>query len=215
MPLLWSSGNPDLDMNLLNAAKKKIFKSSVDQYTRVGDIQSNIQPTQSQMNENFSKITLFLKQMLNTFKVIINAPTVIDQYGYAVPDYKEIGNKLSIDYAPEVQEFLHSFELSIYPVYNYFSAQQNQIIKDLLIKVSDLGVEMQNYGIGDIPIENFIETLSQGLSLVGQAVDSYSPLNIKLKKGRKLLPDEEEVQGGYISGGSRNKGQKYPEIRFL
>jgi len=214
MPLLWSS-YPDLDANLLNAAKKKIFKSSVDQYTRVGDIQSNIQPTQSQMNEYFSKITLFLKQMFNAFKVIINAPTVIDQFGYAIPDYKEIGNKLSIDYAPLVQEFLHSFELSIYPLYNYFSSQQNQIIKDLLIKVSDLGVEMQNNGIGDNPTENFIETLNEGLSLLGQAIDSYSPLNIKLKKGRKLLTDEEELQGGYISGGSRNKGQKLPEIRFL
>jgi len=61
-------------------------------------------------------------------------------------------------------------------------------------------------------VEYLIEYLL--LLYTGQAVDSYSPLNIKLKKGRKLLPDEEEVQGGYISGGSRNKGQKYPEIRF-
>lgn len=213
MPLLWS-GSPNLEANQLNMVKKKIFKSSVDQYTNLTNIQSNIQPSQSQMNENFSKITLFLKQMLNAFKVIINAPTIINQYGHAIPNYTEIGNKLSIDYGPLVQDFIHTFELNIYPLYNYFNPQQNQIIKDLLIKVSDLGTQMQNYGIGDNPTEYFIETLSQGLSLLGQAIDSYSPLKITLRKGRQLLPIE-ELEGGYISGGSRNKGQKYPEIRFL
>jgi len=215
MPLLYSS-YADLESNQLNRAKNRIFKSAVTQYKKVGDIQSTVQPTKTQMREYFSRITLFLKQMLNIFNIIIHPPEITDDQGYRIPDYSKLGQKLSIDYAPMVQEFIHLFQLSIFPVYNYFNAQQNEMIKELLLKVNEEGTQLQFYGIPDEPTNNFIETLDEGLALLGEAVDSYSPLNINLKTGRKLMTDDigEEIQGGYIAGGFRNKGMKYPEIRF-
>lgn len=211
MPLLWS-GNPDLDMNLLNAAKKKIFKSSIDQYTNIGDIQSNIQPSQSQMNEYFLRITTVIKQLNQQLRAVING---------ADPD------RVALEFGPIITEFANEFDNKIFPVYNYFNPQQNELIKNVLLDF-ELLVELIKYpnlanmnarqraqgGYGQV-IDNFVETVPEQLSNMTIAIQSYSPLKINLRKGRKLLPDEEEIQGGYISGGSRNKGQKYPEIRFL
>lgn len=215
MPLL-HSGYADLEASELNRIKNKIFKQATTQYTKIGDIQSNIQPTTALMREHFSRITLFLKQILNVFNIIIHPPEITDDQGYRVPDYSKLGEKLSIDYAPMVQEFFHLFELSILPFYNYFNPQQNEMIKQLLLKVSDEATQLQFYGIPDEPTQNFIATLDTGLAQLGEAVDSYSPLNLTLRVGRKLLTDDMgQVQGGYIDGGLRNKGMKYPEIRFL
>ena len=215
MPLLYS-GYKDLEASELNRVKNKIFKQETTQYTKIGDIQSNIQPTTALMREYFSRITLFLKQILNVFTIIIHPPEITDDQGYRVPDYSKLGEKLSIDYAPMVQEFFHLFELSILPFYNYFNPQQNEMIKELLVKVSDEATQLQFYGIPDEPTQNFIATLDTGLAQLGEAVDSYSPLNLTLRVGRKLITDDiGQVQGGYIAGGSRNKGMKYPEIRFL
>lgn len=215
MPLLYSN-YPDLESNQLNKAKKRVFSSATTQYTKISDIQSNINPTKAQMNEYFSRITLFLKQILNVFTIIIHPPEVIDYQGYRIPDYSKLGEKLSIDYAPMVQEFFHLFELTILPVYNYFNPQQNEMIKELLVKVSDEATQLQFYGIPDEPTQNFIATLDTGLAQLGEAIDSYSPLNLTLRVGQKLITDDMgQVQGGYIAGGSRNKGMKYPEIRFL
>lgn len=215
MPLLYPHYE-GLESNELNRVKNKIFKQATTQYTKIGDIQSNIQPTTALMREYFSRITLFLKQILNVFNIIIHPPEIIDDQGYRVPDYSKLGEKISIDYAPMVQEFLHFFELNILQFYNYFNPQQNEMIKELLVKVSDEATQLQFYGIPDEPTQNFLETLDTGLAQLGGAVDSYSPLNLTLRVGRKLLTDDMgQVQGGYIAGGSRNKGMKYPEIRFL
>jgi hypothetical protein len=199
MPLLYAN-YPDLDSNLLNAAKKKIFKSSVDQYTNIGDIQSNVQPTQSKMNEYFLKITTILKQLNQQLRAVING---------ADPD------KVALEFGPIMTEFSNEFNNKIYPVYNYFSPQQNELIRSDMIYRINLFDEIINGNYGQV-IDNFIETNFDELSNLRIAIESYSPLKINLRKGRKLLTDEEEeIQGGYISGGSRNKGQKYPEIRFL
>jgi hypothetical protein len=198
MPLLYAN-YPDLDNNLLNAAKKKIFKSSVDQYTNIADIQSNIQPTQSQMNENFLKITTVFKQLNQQLRAVING---------ADPD------KVALEFGPTMTEFFNEFDNKIFPVYNYFSPQQNELIRRDIIYLLNLLDEVENSDLGQV-IDNFSETTVEELTNLVQSIASYSPLKINLRKGRKLLPDEEEVQGGYISGGSRNKGQKYPEIRFL
>ena len=197
MPLLYAN-YPDLDANLLNAAKKKIFKSSVDQYTNIGDIQSNIQPTQSQMNEYFLKITTVIKQLNQQLRAVING---------ADPD------KVALEFGPIITEFGNEFDNKIFPVYNYFNPQQNELIKNSLLDF-ELLVEEIKYGNYGQVIDNFVETVPEQLSNMTIAILSYSPLKINLRKGRKLLTDEEEVQGGYISGGSRNKGQKLPEIRF-
>jgi len=199
MPLLWSANYPDLDNNLLNAAKKKIFKSSVEQYTNIADIQSNIQPTQSQMNEFFLRITTTFKQLNQQLRAILNG---------ADP------NKVAQDFGPIMTEFINEFNIKIFPVYNYFSPQQNELIRRDIIYLLNLLDEVEFANLGQV-IDNFSETLVEEITNLGEAIRSYSPLKINLRKGRKLLPDEEEVQGGYISGGSRNKGQKYPEIRFL
>jgi len=201
MPLLWSS-YPDLDNNLTNAAKKKIFKSSVDQYTKVSDIQSNIQPTQSQMNEYFLKITTFIKQLNQQLNALINSNRQLD-----------ISEKISLEFGSRITEFANEFNIKIYPVYNYFSPQQNELIKNDILRLETLTEEILFSNLGQA-IDNFIENINEQLSNLALAVDSYSPLKINLRKGRQLLTDE-ELQGGYISGGSRNKGQKYPEIRFL
>jgi hypothetical protein len=198
MPLLYAN-YPDLDSNLLNAAKKKIFKSAVDQYTNIGDIQSNVQPTQSKMNEYFLRITTVLKQLNQQLRAVING---------ADPD------KVALEFGTIMTEFANEFNNKIYPVYNYFSPQQNELIRSDMIYRIKLFDEIVNGIFGQV-IDNFIETNLDELSNLEMAVDSYSPLKINLRKGRKLLTDEEEIQGGYISGGSRNKGEKYPEIRFL
>lgn len=197
MPLLWS-GNTDLDTNLTNAAKKKIFSSAITQYTNLTDIKSNVQPTQSQMNEFFLKITTVIKQMNQQLRAVING---------ADP------NKVAQDFGPIITEFANEFDNKIYQVYNYFSPQQNELIRNDLLKF-ELLVEEILYGNYGQVIDNFIETTPEQLSNLGLAVLSYSPLKINIRKGRQLLPIE-ELEGGYISGGSRNKGQKYPEIRFL
>jgi phage-related protein len=197
MPLLYAN-YPDLDNNLLNAAKKKIFSSAITQYTNLTDIKSNVQPTQSQMNEFFLKITTVIKQMNQQLRAVING---------ADP------NKVAQDFGPIITEFANEFDNKIYPVYNYFSPQQNELIRNDLLKF-ELLVEEILYGNFGQVIDNFIETTPEQLSNLGLAVQSYSPLKITLRKGRQLLPIE-ELEGGYISGGSRNKGQKYPEIRFL
>ena len=198
MPLLWS-GNSDLESNLLNAAKKKIFKSAVDQYTNIGDIQSNVQPTQSKMNEFFLRITTVIKQLNQQLRSVING---------ADPD------KVALDFGSIITEFANEFDNKIFPVYNYFNPQQNELIKNELLKYELLDEEIRYGNYGQV-IDNFVETVPEQLSNITIAILSYSPLKINLRKGRKLLTDEEEeIQGGYISGGSRNKGQKYPEIRF-
>jgi hypothetical protein len=197
MPLLWS-GSSDLDTNLTNAAKKKIFSSAITQYTNLTDIKSNVQPTQSQMNEFFLKITTVIKQMNQQLRTVING---------ADPD------KVALEFGPIITEFANEFDNKIYPVYNYFSPQQNELIRNDLLKF-ELLVEEILYGNFGQVIDNFIETTPEQLLNLALAVQSYSPLKITLRKGRQLLPIE-QLEGGYISGGSRNKGQKYPEIRFL
>lgn len=197
MPLLYAN-YPDLDNNLLNAAKKKIFSSAITQYTNLTDIKSNVQPTQSQMNEYFFKITTVIKQMNQQLRAVING---------ADPD------KVALEFGPIIIEFANEFDNKIYQVYNYFSPQQNELIRNDLLKF-ELLVEEILYGNFGQVIDNFIETTPEQLSNLGLAIQSYSPLKITLRKGRQLLPIE-QLEGGYISGGSRNKGQKYPEIRFL
>lgn len=222
--VLLHSNYPDIESNQLNKAKNRIFKSAVTQYTKVGDIQSNIQPTTAQMKKYFSQITLFLKQILNSYKIIY---TPIITYNGIIPriiheddfeginyDYTTISEKISVDYAPKVIDFQHLFELEIYPVYNYFNPQQNQIIKDLLEQVVQGGVIIINT-ITYEPLQNYIQTVNEAIQQLIQATDSYSPLQITLRKGIQLMTNE--IEGGYISGGirsSRNKGMKYPEIRF-
>jgi len=196
MPLLYSS-YADLEGNLLNAVKKKIFKSSIDQYTNIGDIKSNIQPTQSKMNEYFLKITTVIKQVNQQLRSVING---------ADPD------KTALEFGPIITEFTNEFNIKIFPVYNYFSPQQNELIRNDLIELEKI-LEIIEYGNFGQVIDNFVETSLEQLSNLVSAIQSYSPLKINLRKGRQLLTDE-ELQGGYISGGSRNKGQKYPEIRF-
>jgi hypothetical protein len=199
MPLLYSNYK-DLESNQLNKAKKRIFSSAVTQYTNVGDIQSTFQPTVSQMNEYFLKITTVIKQMNEQLRAVING---------ADPD------KVALEFGTIITEFANEFDNKIYPVYNYFSPQQNELIRNVLIKFQ-LIVEEILYGNFGQVIDNFIETVPEQLTNLGLAVESYSPLKITLRKGRQLITDDiGEVQGGYIAGGSRNKGMKYPEIRFM
>jgi hypothetical protein len=201
MPLLWSS-YPDLDANLLNAAKKKIFSSAITQYTNLTDIKSNVQPTQSQMNEYFFKITTIFKQLIQQLRAVING---------ADPD------KVALEFGTIITEFANEFDIKIFPLYNYFSPQQNEEILNNALKFELIAEEIKyprvQGGYGQV-IDNFLETTSEQLSNLTLAIQSYSPLKITLRKGRQLLPIE-QLEGGYISGGSRNKGQKYPEIRFL
>lgn len=197
MPLLYAN-YPDLDNNLLNAAKKKIFSSAITQYTNLTDIKSNVQPTQSQMNEFFLKITTTFKQLNQQLRAVING---------ADP------NKVAQDFGPIMTEFFNEFNIKIYPVYNYFSPQQNELIRRDIIDLLNLLDEVEFADLGQV-IDNFSETAVEELTNLVQSIASYSPLKITLRKGRQLLPIE-ELEGGYISGGSRNKGQKYPEIRFL
>lgn len=210
MPLLYAN-YPDLDNNLLNAAKKKIFSSAITQYTNLTDIKSNVQPTQSQMNEYFFKITTIFKQLIQQLRAVING---------ADPD------KVALEFGPIMTEFLNDFDNKIFPVYNYFSPQQNEEILNNALKFELIAEEIKypnlanmnarqraQGGYGQV-IDNFLETVSEQTSNITLAIQSYSPLKITLRKGRQLLPIE-ELEGGYISGGSRNKGQKYPEIRFL
>jgi hypothetical protein len=226
--VLLHSNYPDIESNQLNKAKNRVFKSAVTQYTKVGDIQSNIQPTTAQMKKYFSQITLFLKQILNSYKIIytpittynVNFPRIIHEDDFEDStqginfDYTTISEKISVDYAPKIIDFQHLFELEIYPVYNYFNPQQNQIIKDLLEQVVQGGIIIINT-ITDEPLQNYIQTVNEAIQQLIQATDSYSPLKITLRKGRQLMTND--IEGGYISGGirsSRNKGMKYPEIRF-
>lgn len=200
MPLLLHGNYNDLESNQLNKAKKRIFSSAVTQYTNVGDIQSNFQPTVSQMREYFLKITTVIKQMNEQLRAVING---------ADPD------KVALDFGPVITEFANDFDNKIYPVYNYFSPQQNELIRNVLLKF-ELIVEEMRYGNFGQVIDNFVETVPEQLTNLGLAVLSYSPLKITLRKGRNLIiNDDGEVQGGYIAGGSRNKGMKYPEIRFM
>ena len=141
MPLLYSN-YIDLDMNRLNAAKKKIFKYSVDQYTRVGDIQSNIQPTQSQMNEYFLRITTVLNQLIQQLRSVINGAE---------------SDRVALEFGSIITEFSNEFILKIFPVYNYFNPQQNQQIIQLIIKIQDIFEEILFGNYGQV-IDNFIET---------------------------------------------------------
>lgn len=199
MPLLLHGSFADLESNELNKAKKRVFSSAVTQYTNIGDIQNNIQPTQSKMREFFLKITTVLKQMNEQLRAVING---------ADPD------KVALEFGTIITEFANEFDNIIYPVYNYFDPQQNEQIRNILLKF-ELIVEEIRYGNYGQVIDNFVETVPEQLTNLGLAVQSYSPLKINLRKGRQLISDDMEVSGGYIAGGSRNKGMKYPEIRFL
>jgi hypothetical protein len=200
MPLLYPHYE-DLESNQLNKAKKRIFSSAVSQYTQIGSIQSNIQPTLSQMNQSFLKITTFLMQIQQQLVAVINGGDA---------------NKVALEFGPLASEFANEFNLKIYPFYNYFNPQQNQQISTLMQKLQDTidNILFGNQLYGQV-IDNFLENFNEQINLLTQSIDNYSPLKITLRKGRNLITnDDGELQGGYIAGGSRNKGQKYPEIRF-
>jgi hypothetical protein len=218
MPLLLHSNSASLDENELNRVKRKLNKSSITQYLKIGNIRSTIQPTKSQISDYFSRTLLVLKNIKNSFNLINNvnnAEFEMNRAGLAQhrQNLNNIAQKMTIEYLPQVQEFIQFFELSIYPVYNYFNPQQNQQIKSLLEQINILGISLQDEELDNGDLQYYIQFVSDSLDLLGQAVDSYSPLRINLKRGLK----DEEVSGGYIGGSIFRKDRvknEYPEIRF-
>jgi len=212
MPLLLHSNSASLDENELNRVKRRLNKSSITQYSKIENIRSTIQPTKSQISDYFSRILLMLKIMKNTLNLITSAIyTDVDVSTEGWANYNKnldsIAQKMSLEYIPRIEEFTQFFELSIYPVYNYFNPQQNQQIKTLLEQIYVLGVKLQDDPVDNSDLQYYIQFVSDSLDLLGQAIDSYSPLRINLKRGLK----DEEVSGGYI-GGFRD--MLLPEIRF-
>ena len=63
MPLLLHEDYPDIDMNKLNRVKKRINRSALVQFTKIGNIQSTIQPTKEEINNYFIRITTFFNQL--------------------------------------------------------------------------------------------------------------------------------------------------------
>jgi len=205
MPLLYNSDYPDIDANRLNKAKKRINKSSLVQYTKLKQIQSTIQPTKAEMKSYFLQITTFLNQLYQQMRIILNSGNLPGN-----PDLQfEVANKLTQEFTPKLVQFSTEFNLKINPYYNYFSPQQNELIKQDVINLQEIFEEILFGNYGE-QIDNFIETSREQLGILSDAVNNYSPLKINIKRSESGL--FEKVEGGYI-GGSHHAF--YPETRFL
>jgi len=204
MPLLANSQYPDIDANRLNRAKKRINTSSLVQYTKLGNIQSTIQPTKSEIKNYFLKITTFFNQVIQQLRIVLNSGNYPNQIFF------EVANKLTQEYTPQLIEFATNFNLTIYPYYNYFSPQQNELIKQDIIKLNEI-FDLVLFSDRGEQIDNFIEVAREQLTLISNAVNNYAPLKTNIKPSESGLFEKVEMEGGYI-GGSRNF---YPETRFL
>jgi hypothetical protein len=204
MPLLYNSDYPDIDTNRLNKAKKRINKSSLVQYTKLKQVQSSIQPTKAEMKSYFLQITTFLNQLYQQFRIILNSGNLPN------PNLQfELANKITQEFTPLLVQFSTEFNLKINPYYNYFSPQQNELIKQDIINIITILEEILFGNYGE-QINNFVEITRQQLNLLIESVTKYSPLKINIKPSESGL--FEKVEGGYI-GGSHHAF--YPETRFL
>jgi len=203
MPLLLHSNYSDLDQNLLNKVKKKINKSAETQYLRLSNIRSTIQPTKSQVDNNFFRITNFLNQLFQQMGIVESS---LGYYEDGEDLEFELSNKLTQEFTPKLTEFSTEYRLRIHPNYNYFSPQQNELIKQDIIKLGKIFVDIQNADVS-VLIDSFIEVAEQQLDLLYEDAYNYLPLKINL---RKVVDQETDLTGGYIGA-----GRIYPKTRFL
>lgn len=205
MPLLLHEDYPDIDMNKLNRVKKRINRSALVQFTKIGNIQSTIQPTKEEINNYFIRITTFFNQLYQQLRIVINAGN------YPRQIFFEVANKLTQDFTPQIIQLATEFNLKINPYYNYVSPQQNETIKQDIIKLQNIFEEILFMNAGD-QIDNFIEVGREQLTPISDAVNNYAPLKINIKPSKSRL--FENLEGGYIGGG-RFGSSLYPETRFL
>jgi hypothetical protein len=206
MPLLYNSNYESIDTNRLNKVKKRINKSALVQFTKIGNIQSTIQPTKEQMKNYFLQITTFLNKIYQQLIIVLNSGN------YPNRVFFQLAIKLTQEYTQQLIEFATNFNLTIYPYYNYFSAQQNELIKQDIIKLNEIFdlVLFENRGE---QLDNFIETSREQLKILSEAISKYSPLKINVKPSDSSLFEKvEKMEGGYVGGSRMNF---YPEIRFL
>lgn len=190
------------DTQSLNDAKRRINKIGMNQYQSSQNIQSTVRPTKSKMKENFISVDKFLRKM---YDVIMLIPHSVAPGG--MPFYEETAQKISTDYTPLVSEFSQQVQYNIVPVYNYFDPQQNELIKQRVVKLSELcNSILQNMDPSELIVQ-FIESISQAVEPLITSITNYSPLSMTLIPSQGSMQSEIQAQqtdlsGGYISGGS-------------